>query len=119
MTNTINPSISALKQRERRLKAKEQKEQEADLIERQQIAEANRIKKIKHQQKEDGTDIFSDSWGREVETDLVKQYEPNKDEYGFNVWGSNSSTQPDVNPLTKISHQENLKKIFGNRCESE
>jgi len=108
------PSKSALYQRQRILKAKEQKEKQKDIIEKQQIAQAKKISQVKKQQKNNAWDFE----GLEPTNKLRPQYPDNKeDEYAFNLWGSASDTQPTVNPLSKISHAQNLKALFGNRAE--
>jgi hypothetical protein len=109
------PSPSALYQRANRLKKKLKAQEEKDLIEKQQIAQAKKITQHNQQRRKQGIDIESDNWGREPERNLVKQYPEQKNEFGFNVWDDDSSTHPTVNPLDKVSHQENLKALFGSK----
>jgi hypothetical protein len=109
----FNPSKSALYQRQLRLKIKEQKEKQQDLIDRQIIEASKKQKIIEKTHKNNDWDFE----GREPQANLVKQYPEQKDEYNYNFWGYGSSTQPTVNPLNKISHQQNLKALFGSRAE--
>lgn len=110
----IKPSKSAIYQRERRLKAKLENQEEKDIIERQIEAQAKRIKQVKIQRKREDLDIESDDWGREVEHDLVKQYPKQENTYDYNFWGQCEGID---NPLNRISHQENLRKLFFDRAE--
>jgi hypothetical protein len=109
----LTPSKGALYQRQRRLAKKIEAQKKQDIIEKQ-IALASKKQKIIDKTHKDANWDFT---GREPQANLVPQYPDNKDEYAFNVWGSASDTQPKVNPLSKISYSDNLRKLFFNRAE--
>jgi hypothetical protein len=81
------------------------------------------IKELKNADKEQKTEkkfnvvdslIKSEKNTLEPQRELRKQYQiSDKNEYGFNAW----NTTVNDNPLDKVSHQQNLKNIFGNRAE--
>ena len=110
MTN-LKPTPSALYQRARRLKIKLEKQAKQDLIDQNIAKEVQRIKQIKKQQKNNDWDFE----GRDPQANLVPQYPEQKDEFMHsNFWHEDSSSP---NPLSKVSHQQNLKALFGNRAE--
>lgn len=43
------------------------------------------------------------------------QYEKTDDSYNYDFWGNKQSVD---NPLDKVSNQENMRKMFGDRAES-
>lgn len=107
------PSPSALYQRANRLKKKLKAQEVKDIIEKQIEAQAKKIMTVKRQHKNNDWDFE----GREPQDKLVPQYPEQKNGYAFNVWGSASDTQPTINPLDKISHSDNLRKLFFDRAE--
>jgi hypothetical protein len=94
----------------KRLKAKK------DLIE-QQLDE--HIAELRTKEKTDKTENKGIKIGslernsREPKEGLISQYQ-NESEQQFNLFGELEGIE---NPLDKVSHQQNLKNIFGNRAE--
>jgi hypothetical protein len=97
------------RQYRKRLKAKLAK----DAIE---INQDNFIKELKKEQKTEKKCNVVDSMdfeGREPQRDLVEQFQLSEPEH-YDFWGRKESLD---NPLDRVSHQQNLKNIFGNRAE--
>ena len=92
-----------------RLKAKLEK----DIIEK--ILD-NRVKSAKKEQKTEKKINVVDSMdfeGREPKEHLVSQYQ-HESKTQINLFGE---LEGEINPLDLVSHQKNLKNIFGNRSE--
>lgn len=94
-----------------RLKQKEK----SDEIERQLQQQAKKVNQPQQPTRKRELTIFSDSWGREVETNLELQYPRQEESYGVNIWGSSDSSEK---PKPQ-SNQDKLKDIFGDRAETQ
>jgi hypothetical protein len=92
-----------------RIKQKEKK----DSIDNQTAKKDERHNQSKETNKLEKTDIYSDSSGREVETNLQTQYPDEKEDYNFSLWGSVTEPQP----KRKHSQQDILRQEFGNYSE--
>ena len=92
-----------------RIKQKEKK----DLIDNQIAKQDERHNQSKETNKLEKTDIYSDSRGREVETNLQTQYPNEKEDYNFSLWGSVKDPQL----KRKHSKQDIHRQEFGNYSE--
>lgn len=94
-----------------RAKKREQK----DEIDRQIAKEAERLKKLTATSRINKTNINEDNWGNEPY--LGKTPKPQFQNEGYehyNFWGEKEGEE---NPLNKISHQQNMKALFGEHAE--
>jgi hypothetical protein len=98
------------RQYRKRLKAKQTAKDEIEKNLEKHLKEAN--KEQKTEKKFNAVDSM-DFEGREPQRDLIDQFEQSEQTH-FDFWGRKEGLE---NPLDKISHQDNLKKIFGNRAE--
>ena len=92
-----------------RIKQKEKK----DLLDEQIAKQNEKLNRLKKTNKLEKTDIYSDSWGREVEANLQPRYPDEKEDYDFSLWGSVTEPQH----KHKRSHQDTLKQEFGSHRE--
>jgi hypothetical protein len=84
-----------------------------DAIELQLEAHINELKQ-EEKTEQRGIKISAlESNSREPQDKLTEQFQVSEEPH-YSLWGELEGTQ---NPLDKVSHQQNLKNIFGNRAE--